>query len=125
LHGEVRSTQRKFKEGDVGQPKAYSRKVASEEAREGYIMVLKGALAFFPALGKPFEMRRGRSTRAVRIESRPCTCRGPDKPHEHYFIRWNGLNTGDRIAIRKKGASEGAYVLTVARCGVAERPLRI
>ena len=80
---------------------AYARKISSEEAREGYVMVEKNRLTFFPPLGKTFELIRDDERGRARVESYRCTCRGPDLPHEHYFIRWKGLKSGDRIEIRK------------------------
>lgn len=43
----------------------------------------------------------GKLSQEVRVDSYPCTCRGPDPPHEHYFINWNGLEAGDKIEITK------------------------
>jgi hypothetical protein len=92
---------------------AYSRRISSEEAREGYILVLKSRLSSFPALGTGFELvEHGRPTR-VRVESYPCSCRGPDLPHEHYFIRWKGLKPKDRVEIRKDPRKHGTYLIRV------------
>ena len=35
----------------------------------------------------------------------------PDRPHEHYFIRWEGLESGDRIEIIKISEKENKYNL--------------
>lgn len=88
----------------MGSKRPYERRISSEEAREGYILVLKSRLGFFPAVGTPFEMTCGGRSRRVKVEARACTCRGPHKPHEHYFIRWPGLQKGERIKVRKGGA---------------------
>jgi hypothetical protein len=81
----------------------YSRKISSKEAQKGFIFILKNKLAFFPPLGSDFTLTKNNSPREVKVESYLCTCRGPDSPHEHYFIRWEGLSTGDRIEIVKEG----------------------
>jgi hypothetical protein len=82
----------------------YERKISSEEAREGYILVEKARLNLFPAIGEPFDLvdEAGRRSRA-RVEARDCECRGPEKPHEHYFIRRDGLEPGSRWRIAKDG----------------------
>ena len=78
---------------------SYERKISSEEASEGYIMVLKDRLGFFPPVGQDFSL----SGAPARVESRYCECRGPEKPHDHYFIRRAGLGKGQRIAITREG----------------------
>ncbi len=93
----------------------YTRKVSAEEAREGYILVLKSGLRFFPKVWAGFELiDAGRRTEA-RVESRACTCRGRDLPHEHYFIRRSGLAPGDRVEIEKDSPSAGQYSVRVRR----------
>ncbi|MHC4480431.1 MAG: hypothetical protein ACYS8K_00865 [Planctomycetota bacterium] len=91
---------------------SYERRASAEEAREGRLMVLKSRLPFFPPLGRPFEIRQGRSSRTARVESRPCACRGPDRPHEHYCIRWPGLKAGDRMTIRR---ADGGYTASARK----------
>jgi hypothetical protein len=88
----------------------YSRKISSKEAKEGFIFILKNKLNFFPPLKSEFNLINNNSPREVKVESYPCTCQGPDKPHDHYFIRWEGLNTGDRIEITKEGDN---YILKI------------
>jgi hypothetical protein len=80
----------------------YSRKISAKEARKGFIFILKGNLPFFPPLGDKFKFINDDSYGEVRLESYHCTCRGPDLPHEHYFIRWEGLKAGDMVEITKK-----------------------
>lgn len=89
---------------------AYYRKISSKEAQEGFIFILKSKLTFFPLLGSEFILSRNNSPRDVKVESYPCNCRGQDKPHEHYFISWEGLKVGDRIKITKSD-QEGKYRL--------------
>lgn len=89
----------------------YSRKISHKEAREGFIFILKNRLNFFPQLGEKFKLVNEDITNEVSVESYPCTCRGPDIPHEHYFIRWEGLLAGDRIKIIKESKVEDNYRL--------------
>jgi hypothetical protein len=93
--------------------RAYVRKISSEEAREGYVMILKNQLGFFPAVGKAFHLVHDNLRSRARVESYRCTCRGPELPHEHYFIRWKGLKARDKIEIRKNPNKQGSYLINV------------
>ena len=79
----------------------YSRKISSKEAKKGFIFILKNRLSFFPPLNHTFEIVNGEISKEVNIQSYPCTCRGPDRPHEHYFIEFEGLKAGNKIEITK------------------------
>lgn len=87
----------------------YRRRISSEEAKTGRFMVLKSALSFFPETGTTFRLSDGSDTRTVCVEAVPCVCRGPQRPHEHYFVPWPGLEKGARIEITPVG--ERAYAL--------------
>jgi len=91
----------------------YSRKISLKEADNDFIFILKNKLSLFPELGEKFDLEDNKSSQTVEIESYPCTCRGPDLPHEHYFIRWKGLDAGDRIDIIKKSDNESDYSLKI------------
>jgi len=93
----------------------YQRKISSEEAREGYILVEKARLSFFPPVGATFELADGDSSRRARVESYHCECRGPDKPHEHYFIRCDNLARGERVTIAEPVSPGGPYTLSRGR----------
>lgn len=97
--------------------KSYSRKISRTEAKEDFIFVLKNKLSFFPPLGDTFELVTDKVSKEVKVESYPCTCRGPERPHEHYFIRWEGLETRDKVEITKD--SENKYNLQI-RYGFTE-----
>ena len=91
----------------------YSRTISEEEAAEGYFMVLKDQLGFFPIGGSAFELSQGASNWTAKVESRPCTCRGNDKPHWHFFVRYDGIKAGDRITIRKDTRKSNRYMMQV------------
>jgi hypothetical protein len=93
----------------------YVRRISSEEAREGYIMILKSRLAFFPPAKSDFDLIGSNLQRRVRVESYGCTCRGPDFPHEHYFISWKGLKAGNLVEIHEDPRERKKYVLRVSR----------
>jgi len=91
----------------------YSRKISSKEADNDFIFILKNRLSFFPELGEKFELEDDNLRKEVKVEYYPCTCRGPDRPHEHYFICWEGLKFGDRIEIIKNSENENKYNLKI------------
>lgn len=93
--------------------RVFSRKISSKEANNDFIFILKNRLLFFPELGEKFELEDDNLSKNVKVEYYPCTCRGPDRPHEHYFIRWEGLESGDRIEIIKSSEKENKYNLKV------------
>ncbi|MBK9610475.1 hypothetical protein [Candidatus Amarobacter glycogenicus] len=84
---------------------AYERKISSEEAAEGYVLVEKAALKFFPAIGHRFGLIESGETASAKVEARDCECRGPEKPHQHYFIRRGGLAKGSRLRFTRAGAA--------------------
>lgn len=88
----------------------YSRKISSKEAHDGFIFILKNKLSFFPALKSEFTLIKDGSPQKVKVDSYPCTCQGLDKPHEHYFINWEGLNTGDTVEIIEE---DNYYILKI------------
>ena len=91
--------------------RVYSRKISSTEANNGYVFILKSKLSFFPE--GEFELEDENLNKKVKVESYPCTCRGPNRAHKHYFIHWEGLKAGDRIEIKKSFENENKYNLKV------------
>jgi hypothetical protein len=79
-----------------------TRKITGEESNDSFVTVEKVWLKHLPALGQEFTLVRGNSTRRVAIQSYPCTCRGEDKPHEHYQIRLplENLPEGRTVTLR-------------------------
>ncbi len=94
---------------------AYSKKLSLEEARQGYILILKNELSYFPPVGKLFLLVRDGHSRRARVESYACNCHGPGEPHKHFFITSSGLKVGDRVAIRKDPSRKARYLLLVHR----------
>lgn len=95
--------------------KRFSRKISSEEAKKGYIFILKDQLSYFPPRGKPFTLCVGEQEKKVFVESYRCTCRGPELPHDHYFIRWDGVRFGEKITVVKDEKLADTYTLTSNR----------
>lgn len=91
----------------------YVRTISDEEARNGYFMVVKDRLSFFPLPGTPFELCYGSTVQQAKVESHRCECRGHEKPHEHYFVRFHGLKPGDRIIVRRDPRQPNRYCVSV------------
>lgn len=91
----------------------YSRKISRTEAQNDFIFILKNKLSLFPNVGNKFELVTDDSPVEVKVESYPCTCRGPERPHEHYFIRWKELKAGSNIKIMKEPGNGDIYRLKI------------
>lgn len=83
----------------------YRRKVSGEEARHGHLLVERRRVRFFPPPGEEFDLE-GLPTR---VESYACSCRGPEKPHEHWYVRVPGLRPGEEVEVEDLGG--GRYAL--------------
>jgi hypothetical protein len=92
---------------------SYTKKISSEEEREGYFLVLKNKLSAFPPKGEKFNLVSNSIQRNVSVESYHCQCRGPELPHEHYFVKWSGLKQGQKVVVSKNSPNEDEYQLTV------------
>ncbi len=92
---------------------SYIKRISSEEEREGYFLVLEDRLSAFPPKGKTFNLISGGILRKVSVEAYPCQCRGPELPHEHYFVRWSGLKRGQKVVVSRNSSDKGEYQLTV------------
>lgn len=68
------------------QPQNYERTLSDDEIREERIMVSKEALKFFPKPFHKFNLRIGDQSVEAAVVSISCKCRGPEKPHEHYWL---------------------------------------
>ncbi|EKQ54577.1 MAG: hypothetical protein B655_0689 [Methanobacterium sp. Maddingley MBC34] len=99
----------------MGSKNRYSRKISSKEANNNFIFILKNNLYFFPPLGEVFVLKRDNFSCEVQVESYPCTCRGPNLPHEHYFIKWEGLETGDKLEIKRTAYKNNEYHLKIVK----------
>ncbi|MBI2428831.1 MAG: hypothetical protein HYV29_08560 [Ignavibacteriales bacterium] len=91
----------------------YERKISSEEAKQGYFLILKNKLNFFPAISSPFLVKVGAKKKKAVVESYRCECQGPDEPHDHYFVKWSGLAKGDRLEVKKISEKEKLYSIRI------------
>ena len=91
----------------------YSKKITSEEAHKRFVLVLKDRLSFFPTEGKTFRLVHNGTPKKATVQSDPCSCRGPDEPHSHYFVKTGGLKAGDRVTIQRDTKATARYLLQV------------
>lgn len=91
----------------------YSKKITSEEEQKRFVLVLKDRLSFFPSEGKTFRLIHNGQPRKAKVESYPCSCRGPDEPHSHYFVKTSGLKAGDRVIIQRDAKEASRFFMQV------------
>ena len=89
----------------------YVRKVSSEEARCGFILIEKSKRGMFPASGRRFTLCYMGNMLPVVVDEVSCECVGPEKPHVHYHLHVPvELSAGDAVRIRKE---KGDFLLEV------------
>lgn len=92
----------------------YTRRLSTTEVKEGFILILKDKVKFFPDSGKPFLLRFGNKEYKTEVTAIDCTCQGPDKPHQHWhmdaqsFIHLLGASK-PRVVISR--SDKGSYEL--------------
>lgn len=91
----------------------YERTISSFEAEQGYFLILKNKLSFFPSVGSTFSLTNGHMKKKAKIESYHCECQGPDQPHEHYFVRWSGLAKGDHLTVMHSLRNEQLFSIRI------------
>lgn len=91
----------------------YERTISSLEAQQGYFLILKNKLSFFPQVGSSFLLTNGHVKKEAKIESYRCECQGADHPHEHYYVRWTGLAKGDHLIVSRSLRDEQLYSIRV------------
>jgi hypothetical protein len=95
----------------------YARKISGEEAKAGYLLLNKDRLRDFPSVGEVFTLTREGDEAQASVESYRCTCRGPRRPHEHWYIRPPGapLHRGDEATITQQTEDPPVYAISVKR----------
>ncbi len=79
----------------------YRRKISSEEANEGYILIEKSELRMFPEIDRKFYLIEGKKETPAKVRAVSCICMGPEKPHQHYHLSYEPLTKGEIIVIRQ------------------------
>jgi hypothetical protein len=70
----------------TGKHSIEQRTVSRKTAGDGKLDVTKVAATRLESLGTTFPVVVGDRTGEARLSTMPCTCRGDDKPHVHYFV---------------------------------------
>ena len=97
--------------------KPYERKLSTTEVSEGFIMISKDRVRYFPPTGTQFTLIVNGKEYQTAISEIPCTCRGPDKPHVHWHLDASGFRNlfpDNRPAIKITKTEEKAYHLEIA-----------
>lgn len=92
----------------------YSRRLSTTEIKEGFILILKGKVKFFPEVGKTFRLRFGGKEYKTSVKAIDCTCQGPDKPHVHWHLdaqTFARLLRGSRPQVTISRLNEETYEL--------------
>lgn len=61
--------------------------ITQAEALDKQIIIPKQALKVFPKPWKEFMLKFGKEKYTTKIEALSCSCMGPQKPHDHYWLR--------------------------------------
>ncbi|MFA6469842.1 MAG: hypothetical protein WCW35_13150 [Bacteroidota bacterium] len=91
----------------------YERTISTLESEQGYFFILKNKLSFFPKVGSSFPLTDGHVKKEAKIESYHCECQGPDKPHDHYYVRWSGLAKGDHLIVKHSLRDEHLFSIEI------------
>ncbi len=76
-----------MKRGTDGEARPIERRTVSRKTPgDGKLEITKIAANRLASLGKRFPMIVGDRDGDARLVTMPCTCRGDDVPHVHYFI---------------------------------------
>jgi len=78
------------------------RTISRKTPADGKIEITKVAASRLESLGRAFTVRVGDADGQARMGEMPCTCRGKDVPHVHYFVEselFRSLVPGSTIAL--------------------------
>ena len=78
------------------------RNVSRKTPGDGMIEITKPVAEMLRMRGSEFDVRTPAGEGRTLLTSMACTCRGPEKPHEHWFLRselFRSLIPGTEIAI--------------------------
>ena len=95
----------------------YEKSLTDGEVADKKIIITKQALKLFPKPWKDFQLTFGKESYDTHIESQSCTCMGPQKPHDHYWLRdektKHNLNWKVGLHLKFEKISEKEYKLEV------------
>ena len=82
------------------------RTVSPKTAGDGMVEITKPVAEKLLTMGKEFDLEAPAGRGRVSLTSMPCTCRGKDNPHEHWFLKselFRSLLQGSEIELALKG----------------------
>ncbi|MEE9289000.1 MAG: hypothetical protein V3U69_05370 [Bacteroidota bacterium] len=95
----------------------YERRLSLEEVRGRKVMITKEALEVFPRIGKIFTLEVNDKKFTSSIFAQTCQCRGPGKPHEHFWLNTKEISADvpwkPRLRLAFWKSSDRVYILTV------------
>jgi hypothetical protein len=84
------------------------RTVSRKTPGDGRLEITKGAAARLRGLGSDIRIDVGGTHTTATLAAMTCTCRGAEKPHEHYFIEspaLKRLTPGSEVDLELEGES--------------------
>jgi hypothetical protein len=72
--------------GEGGEMLLERRTVSRKTPGDGRLEITKRAAARLGDLGRSLEVDIGGERKGATLETMTCTCRGEEKPHQHYFL---------------------------------------
>jgi hypothetical protein len=91
------------------------RTVSRKTPGDGKLEITKVAAARFESLGERFRVVVGDRDGEGRLGSMPCTCRGADRPHVHYFVEselFRSLAAGSEVDLLLDDGASRLLVVT-------------
>ena len=82
----------------------FSRKISIDEEQKNAVLVDKSKLKQFPDLGKEFKIKVGKRMVSAHVNAVSCTCVGPEKPHENYYLHFFSslqFKKGQKVSVSK------------------------
>lgn len=82
------------------------RTVSRKTPGDGKLEITKPVADRLAKVGSPLELETPDGVGSVELQSMPCTCRGGDKPHEHWFLAsslFTHLTPGTLVGLSLQG----------------------
>lgn len=91
------------------------RTVSRKTAGDGKLEITKIAASRLESLGARFSLVVNEQHGEGTLAATPCTCRGGDKPHVHYFVEGDGLRSlaaGSEVDISVDDAGTRLFIVS-------------
>ena len=83
------------------------RNVSRKTPGDGMLEITRPVAERLLRSGTEFDLTTPAGSGRVTLTSMPCTCRGAENPHEHWFLRsdlFRGLTPGSEVDLTLKGS---------------------